>query len=173
MRNILVAVLLLFAVILSAGCVAEKTVEVGDEVSVYYTLSLDDGTVQESNVGLSPISFVVGDGRMVSGFDAAVVGMKVGETKTVRLSPSEAYGEITDDMIRKMTIIELLEKLGDVPLEGDVLLVTIQTDAGYQRMYMKILDVDEKEGVVSFVLTGARFAGEYLTFEITLDSIMD
>ena len=81
MRNILVAVLLLFAVILSAGCVAEKTVEVGDEVSVYYTLSLDDGTVQESNVGLSPISFVVGDGRMVSGFDAAVVGMKVGETK--------------------------------------------------------------------------------------------
>ena len=172
MRNILVAVLLLFAVILSAGCVAEKTVEVGDEVSVYYTLSLDDGTVQESNVGLSPISFVVGDGRMVSGFDAAVVGMKVGETKTVRLSPSEAYGEITDDMIRKMTIIELLEKLGDVPLEGDVLLVTIQTDAGYQRMYMKILDVDEKEGVVSFVLTGARFAGEYLTFEITLDSII-
>ena len=172
MRKILVAVLMLFAVILSAGCVAEKTVEVGDEVSVYYTLSLDDGTVQESNVGLSPISFVVGDGRMVSGFDAAVVGMKVGETKKVRLSPSEAYGEITDDMIRKMTIIELLEKLGDVPLEGDVLLVTIQTDAGYQRMYMKILDVDEKEGVVSFVLTGARFAGEYLTFEITLDSII-
>ena len=173
MRKILVAVLLIFAVILSAGCVAEKTVEVGDEVSVYYTLSLDDGTVQESNVGLSPISFVVGDGRMVSGFDAAVVGMKVGETKKVRLSPSEAYGEITDDMIRKMTIIELLEKLGDVPLEGDVLLVTIQTDAGYQRMYMKILDVDEKEGVVSFVLTGARFAGEYLTFEITLDSIIN
>ena len=32
MRNILVAILLLFAVILSAGCVAEKTVEVGDEV---------------------------------------------------------------------------------------------------------------------------------------------
>jgi peptidylprolyl isomerase len=93
MRNILVAVLLLFAVILSAGCVAEKTVEVGDEVSVYYTLSLDDGTVQESNVGFSPISFVVGDGRMVSGFDAAVIGMKVGETKKVRLSPSEAYGE--------------------------------------------------------------------------------
>ena len=173
MRNILVAILLLFAVILSAGCVAEETVEVGDEVSVYYTLSLDDGTVQESNVGLSPISFVVGDGRMVSGFDAAVVGMKVGETKKVRLSPSEAYGEITDDMIRKMTIIELLEKLGDVPSEGDVLLVTVQSNAGYQRGYMKILDVDEKEGVVSFVLTGARFAGEYLTFEITLDSILD
>ena len=109
---------------------------------------------------------------MVSGFDAAVVGMKVGETKKVRLSPSEAYGEITDDMIQKMTIIELLEKLGDVPSEGDVLLVTVQSNAGYQRMYMKILDVDEKEGVVSFVLTGARFAGEYLTFEITLDSII-
>ena len=40
-------------------------------------------------------------------------------------------------------------------------------------MYMKILDVDEKEGVVSFALTGARFAGEYLTFEITLDSILN
>ena len=173
MRKILVAVLLLFAVILSAGCVAEETAKVGDKVSVFYTLSLDDGTVQESNVGQSPLSFVVGGGQMISGFDAAVVGMKVGETKSVRLAPSEAYGEITDDMIQEMTITELLEKLGDVTLEGDVLQVTVQTDAGYQRMYMKILDVDEKEGIVSFALTGARFAGEYLTFEITLDSIMN
>ena len=173
MKKILVAVLLLFAVILSAGCVAEKTVEVGDEVSVYYTLSLDDGTVQESNVGLSPISFVVGGGQMISGFDAAVVGMKVGETKEVRLAPSEAYGEITDDMIQEMGFIECMDILGAVPPEGDVLPVTVQTNAGYQRMYMKILDVDEKEGIVSFALTGARFAGEYLTFEITLDSILN
>ena len=173
MKKILVAVLLLFAVILSAGCVTEETVEVGDEVAVFYTLSLDDGTIQESNVGQSPLSFVVGGGQMISGFDAAVVGMKVGETKEVRLAPSEAYGEITDDMIQEMTITELLERLGDIPSEGDVLPVTVQTNAGYQRMYMKILDVDEKEGIVSFALTGARFAGEYLTFEITLDSILN
>jgi len=44
-----------------------------------------------------PISFVVGSGQMISGFNAAVDGMTVGETKTVTLSPSDAYGEVNPE----------------------------------------------------------------------------
>jgi len=44
-----------------------------------------------------PISFVVGSGQMISGFDTAVDGMTVGETKTVTLSPSDAYGEVNPE----------------------------------------------------------------------------
>ena len=44
-----------------------------------------------------PISFVVGSGQMISGFDAAVDGMSVGETKTVTLAPAEAYGDVNPE----------------------------------------------------------------------------
>ena len=167
------AVLLLAAVILSAGCItaepAEKTAQKGDTVSVYYTLFLDDGTMYESNVGKTPLSFVVGSGQMISGFDAAVEGMKAGESQTVRLSPAEAYGEITDDMIQTIPAEELEAQVGKMVVSGDVLQVTINTGSGYQRAYMKILEADA--ATVTYALTGSALAGEYLTFEITLESI--
>lgn len=47
-----------------------------------------------SNTSYTPLSFEVGAGKMISGFDEAVVGMKVGQTKTVTLTPDEAYGDM-------------------------------------------------------------------------------
>ncbi|MBR4987554.1 MAG: FKBP-type peptidyl-prolyl cis-trans isomerase [Methanocorpusculum sp.] len=167
------AAVLLLAVILSAGCVAEKTAETGDTVSVYYTLYLDDGRMWESNVGKTPLSFVIGDGKMVSGFDAAVTGMKVGETKTVRLSPAEAYGEITESMIQEMSVAELIEKIGSLPAEGEVLSATVQTEAGYQYAFLKVMSIDNREGIVYLALMRAPLVGEYLTFTITLDAIQE
>ena len=185
MRKKFAVLLLLAAVIFAAGCVAEETAEKGDTVAAYYTLSLDDGTVYESNVGKAPLSFTVGAGQMISGFDAAVEGMKVGETKKVRLSPAEAYGEITDDMLQTMPVSYFIENIGRIPdytnvesarrvaeakvSSGDVLQVTINTGSGYQRAYLKVLDADFE--TVTYALVGSALAGEYLTFEITLDSI--
>lgn len=84
----------------------------GDAVAVDYVGTLDDGTVFDTSLkneaekaGLplrtayAPLEFVVGAGQMISGFDAAVVGMAEGEEKTVRLQPSEAYGEARSDLI--------------------------------------------------------------------------
>jgi len=84
----------------------------GDTVAVDYVGTLDDGTVFDTSIkaeaqkaGLplrpsyEPLEFVVGAGQMIKGFDDAVVGMKVGDEKTVHLQPSEAYGEKRADMI--------------------------------------------------------------------------
>ena len=65
----------------------------GDKVKVNYTGRLTDGNIFDSSVGKKPLEFTVGAHQMISGFDKAVVGMKVGETKTVTLAPEEAYGE--------------------------------------------------------------------------------
>ncbi|MBI5036425.1 peptidylprolyl isomerase [Candidatus Micrarchaeota archaeon] len=50
----------------------------------------------------APLSFTVGAGQMIKGFDAAVVGMKVGEEKTVDLPPEQAYGMPRSDLILKL-----------------------------------------------------------------------
>lgn len=68
-------------------------VEKGDKVSVDYNGFLEDGTLFDSSEGRSPLEFEAGMGKMIKGFDNAVIGMAVGEEKKITLQPSEAYGE--------------------------------------------------------------------------------
>lgn len=93
---------LLLICVCAAGC-ADQTqapngtadvASAGDTVQVDYKGYFDDGEVFDSSYDRGePIEFVVASGGMIPGFDAAVQGMAVGEKKTVRLSPAEAYGE--------------------------------------------------------------------------------
>lgn len=74
-------------------------VKKGDQVSVHYTGKLTNGEQFDSSTGRDPLSFTVGAGQMIKGFDDAVVGMEVGEKKVVSISPKEAYGEKNDEAI--------------------------------------------------------------------------
>ncbi len=90
---IAVVAVLAVVLILSTG-VLSPTVVAGDNVSVYYTGSFTNGTIFSSNVGGSPVSFIAGSTQLIPGFSDAVIGMKVGQNKTVTLPPSEAYGPV-------------------------------------------------------------------------------
>ncbi len=72
----------------------------GNTVTVHYTGTLNDGTKFDSSRddGRNPITFTLGAGQMILGFDTAVTGMTVGEVKDVTLAPTEAYGEKRDDL---------------------------------------------------------------------------
>jgi len=89
--------------------VKKESVSKGDKVSVDYIGWLDNNTVFDSSVEgwkeknitkkssfeqyeTKPVEFDAGAGQMIKGFDAAVLGMKLGETKTVELVPEDAYG---------------------------------------------------------------------------------
>jgi FKBP-type peptidyl-prolyl cis-trans isomerase 2 len=76
--------------------------ESGDTVHVHYTGRLDDGTQFDSSRGRDPLSFTLGAGQVIAGFDKAVADLGVGESTTVRLEPSEAYGEVDPDLVISM-----------------------------------------------------------------------
>jgi len=65
----------------------------GDLVSVHYTGRLTTGEEFDSSQGREPLEFTVGAGQMIAGFDSAVVGMMIGEKKTIHIAPEDAYGE--------------------------------------------------------------------------------
>ena len=75
-----------------------EAVKTGDVVSMNYTGHLQDGTVFDSNIDPKfghpgqPLTFTVGAGQMIAGFDSGVVGMKVGDKKTLTIPPADAYG---------------------------------------------------------------------------------
>lgn len=73
--------------------------ENGNTVSVHYVGTFPDGTeFDSSHARGETMSFTVGSGQLIAGFDQAVNGMTVGETKNITLSPAEAYGDVQEGL---------------------------------------------------------------------------
>lgn len=70
----------------------------GDTVRIHYTGRLADGTVFDSSEGGEPLSFTLGSGQVIPGFDQGVTGMDEGESKTIEIPAAEAYGPYRDDL---------------------------------------------------------------------------
>ena len=133
-----------------------RVAEVGDSVQVHYRGTLDNGEEFDSSSERGPLSFVVGTGQMIVGFDAAVRGMAVGETVTVRLDPAEAYGPVDPARNLEFPIAEAPQgiQVGDeVSVSGARAVVTEVT--------VDTVTVDANHAL----------AGKPLTFEIELLSI--
>lgn len=71
----------------------------GDTVKVHYTGKLEDGTVFDTSRSRHPLQFTIGKGQVIAGFEQAVAGMNIGESKTATIPVDQAYGARRDDMI--------------------------------------------------------------------------
>ena len=96
----------------------------GSSVKVHYRGTLNDGTVFDSSYDRGEtITFTIGAGQMIPGFDSAVNGMTLGEKKTVNLKPEQAYGDRIDEAVRdvpKTSFPDDFEFNNGVPVEGNV-----------------------------------------------------
>ncbi len=139
------------------GCKA-KVVQPGDVVKVHYTGTLDDGSVFDSSEGRDPLEFTVGAGQLIKGFDEAVIGMKVGEVKTVTIPAADAYGEYDDELILEFPQDELPE--GVDPSVGDYVQLGLSDGS---VMAVPVIEVTETTVVVD---ANNKLAGKDLTFKI-------
>lgn len=133
--------------------------DAGETVRVHYAGTLDDGEEFDSSTGGDPLQFTVGVGMMIPGFDTAVEGMTVGESKTVTIAAAEAYGERVEDAVVEFPIAEVPEEFR---VEG------IQVDLG-NGLPSTVVEVTED---IVRVDTNHPLAGEPLTFDITLVEIV-
>lgn len=86
--------LLLAAALAAAGCglfKKEPVIETGASVKFHYTLTVD-GQQFDSSAGREPLPFVVGHNDIVPGLETQLVGMKVGEKKSITVAPEQGYG---------------------------------------------------------------------------------
>ncbi len=75
----------------------------GDRVRVHYTGRLGDGQVFDSSRDGEPLEFTVGAGEVIPGFDDAVRGMEVGESKTIEIEPDDAYGPRREQLVTQVS----------------------------------------------------------------------
>ena len=141
-----------------------KKVEDGNTVKVHYKGTLDGGEQFDSSYDRGePVTFKVGSGMMISGFNNGVIGMKVGETKTVKISPTDAYGDHNPAAIQEITKENFPE---DFQFEtGRIVQGTVQNG---QPFIATILEEQDSTVKLDF---NHPMAGKDLNFEIELLSI--
>lgn len=71
----------------------------GDTVAIHYTGTLADGTVFDSSEGRDPLSFTIGGGQVIAGFEEAVMGMVRSEKKNVTIPVDKAYGPRREELV--------------------------------------------------------------------------
>ncbi|MGD8983010.1 MAG: peptidylprolyl isomerase [Desulfobacteraceae bacterium] len=79
----------------------------GDTVKVHYTGKLENGDVFDSSREREPFEFTVGNKAVIPGFEKGVIGMGVGDTKTIEILPEEAYGAKQDELVVEVQKTEL------------------------------------------------------------------
>ena len=136
----------------------EQIVEKGDSIEVFYTGTLDNGTVFDSNVGKEPLAFTVGSGELIKGFDEGVIGMKLNETKKIAIKAADAYGEKQDELIVDVPA----ENFGEVEVRDGM---GVRTEDGHEGT---VISIGEKTIKVDF---NPQLAGKDLNFEIKVAKI--
>ncbi len=130
-----------------------------DVVSVQYIGTFDDGTEFDRSTPEQPLTFTVGSGQVIEGFDKAVIGKEKGDNFKITIPAAEAYGEHDEELVFEVERAQLPDTI--TPEIGLNLHVT--TDQG--ELEVAIIDVSDE-----FLVLDANhpMAGEDLTFEITI-----
>ncbi len=135
----------------------------GDTVRVHYTGKLTTGEQFDSSAGREPLEFEVGAGMMIKGFDDAVVGMAVGDKKTITIPPNEAYGERNDQMV-----IDFPRSNFPADLTPEVGMQLMMNNNAGQQFPVTIVDVREDAVVLD---ANHSLAGKDLVFDIEMVEI--
>ena len=137
----------------------------GNVVKVHYSGRLTDGTLFDSSEGREPLEFTVGAGQMIRGFDAGVLGMAIGEKKTLQIAAEDAYGIRDEEAIIEFPAENIPE---DMKLEPGMQL-TLRNQNG-QPVPVIVLEV--KDDVV-IMDANHMLAGQDLVFDVELVEIIE
>ena len=135
----------------------------GDTVSIHYTGKLDDETVFDSSRGAQPLTFTLGAGQVIPGFDRGVLGMAPGEEKTITIPADEAYGAHRDDLVGQVE-----RSVFPADLKPEVGQQLQMQDPTGQTLVVTVKDVNDATVTLD---ANHPLAGENLTFELELVAI--
>jgi peptidylprolyl isomerase len=140
-----------------------QQVKNGDTVKVHYNGRLTDGTTFDSSEGREPLEFEVGSGSVIKGFDEGVMGMQIGEKRTLEIPADEAYGDKNPDMLVEFPIEQF-----PAELKPEAGMQLNMTNGSGQVIPVIITEVKEQSVILD---ANHPLAGEDLVFDIELIGI--
>ncbi|HSH12892.1 MAG TPA: peptidylprolyl isomerase [Desulfurivibrionaceae bacterium] len=139
------------------------TAKKGDNVKIHYTGTLRDGSVFDSSAGRDPLAFRLGSGQVIPGFDEAVLGMGIGNTKSVTIPPAKAYGQRNEELV-----ISVPRNQVPPEIKPEVGLKLQMGGANGELVMVEVIEVDDDHITLD---ANPPLAGKELTFQIELVAI--
>jgi FKBP-type peptidyl-prolyl cis-trans isomerase 2 len=140
-----------------------KEVKEDDTVKVHFKCKTNDGQIFSSKDNNKPLSFKVGEGRLLKDIESGVVGMKVNEKKTININHEQAYGTVNEELIK-----EIDKNLLPKDIEPKVGLELFAKEPDGKEIKVRIIKVMENSIIID---ANHPLAGKDLEFEIELIEI--
>lgn len=141
-----------------------QQVKSGDKVRVHYHGKLRSGETFDSSQGREPLEFQVGSGQVIKGFDNGVIGMQVGDKKTVEIAVDDAYGQKSEEMI-----VEFPRNQFPPDLDPQIGMQLMMNNGSGQSFPVSVTEVKEESVILD---ANHPLAGEDLIFDIELVEIV-
>ena len=146
----------------AAGKEDSKVIKDGSQVSIEYTLKLTDGTLVDSNEGKEPLVYTQGGGQILPALELQLAGLSVSDTKNVRLTAAEGYGEVDPAGYQEVEVERVPEDARQV---GSLLIAGGPN--GEQRP-IRVHEVLDDKIILDF---NHPLAGQALVFDVTIVGI--
>jgi peptidylprolyl isomerase len=143
---------------LLGNTIVGETIAPGNYVTLYYKGTLDDGTIFDQTTEGNPATFQVGVGALIKGFDDGLIGMKVGEKKTIDISPEMAYGIYDQTKVIEVPKQQLID--ANIPVVPGV---TVNSSAGQGKIIA--VSADTQTVKIDF---NHPLAGKTLHFDVEI-----
>ncbi len=141
-----------------------RQAEMGDTVKVHYTGSLQDGTVFDSSRDREPMEVTLGSGRLIGGFEDSLVGMSVGDTKSLKILSDDAYGPRREELVICVEKTDFHANLE--PREG----LSLNLKGPEEQVIQAIITEVSEDSVI--IDANHPLAGRDLNFDIELTEIV-
>lgn len=138
----------------------------GNKVVLEYEGKLDNGEVFDSTERAGkPLEFTAGEGKVIKGFDEAVIGMEKGEEKEFKIKPEDAYGQVREDLKR-----EIPRKAIHLDKEPQVGMTLVMATPEGHQIPLKIVEVKPDSLVLDM---NHPLAGQNLNFKIKIVDVKE
>ncbi|MDG1038419.1 MAG: peptidylprolyl isomerase [Polaribacter sp.] len=140
-------------------------VKENNTIKVNYTGKLSNGQIFDTSEGKEPIEFVLGQGRLIPGFEKGLIDMKLNEKKTIEIAKDQAYGDVNDNLIKEVNKTELPQDM-----EPKVGMGLVSKSPDGKEINLMVVEVKDE----SIVIDGNHpLAGHDLIFDVEVVEIKE
>ncbi len=147
----------------SEQIIADGPIDSASRVSLHFSLSLDDGSVIDSNFEKTPATLSIGDGNLPPGFEEHLLGMSVAQQASFTVLPEKAFGQHNPSNIQQVK-----RKSFAVDMALSEGLVVSFADANKGELPGVIQGIGDDEVTVDF---NHPLAGKTLTFKVEIVAV--
>ena len=140
-----------------------EKIKLGNTVTVHYTGKLKNGDIFDTSMveGRQPLTVTLGQGQLIPGFEKGLVDMTAGETKTIEIEPTDAYGEVNEEMYQEVEKTALPEDI----FEG----MMLQANGPQGVFNVLVKEIKETTAVLD---ANHPLAGKKLFFDLEVVEVM-